>query len=191
MALPGRTRSFGLSSNKMTRHGIVCVSSAPFRPSGAAYTDALDLSSRLLITRRGSVTNPLNLDLRARAELLTYLVASHLFARRMTGDWLSSDLVVDVDKDMACDKRWGRRSATARDAFESARHVAEQIASTHPITFDILSRLQPFAVISRASCGYMAASWDAWAPSRPMFCENLRLDFRSTVRKRSLPALPE
>jgi hypothetical protein len=95
MALPGRTRSFGLSSNKMTRHGIVCVSSAPFRPSGAAHTDALDLSSRLLITRRGSVTNPLNFDLRARAELLTYLVASHLFARRMTGDWLSSDHVVE------------------------------------------------------------------------------------------------
>lgn len=41
------------------------------------------------------MNNPLNLDLRARAELLAYLVSSHLLARQLTGAWLSSDHVVE------------------------------------------------------------------------------------------------
>ncbi|MGY6163996.1 hypothetical protein [Paraburkholderia strydomiana] len=41
------------------------------------------------------MNNPLNLDLRARAELLAYLVASHLLARQMTGEWLSATRVVE------------------------------------------------------------------------------------------------
>ncbi|MFL9987333.1 hypothetical protein [Paraburkholderia sediminicola] len=41
------------------------------------------------------MTNPLNLDLRARAELLAYLASSHLLAKQLTGDWLSPDHVVE------------------------------------------------------------------------------------------------
>ena len=41
------------------------------------------------------MNNPLNLDLRARAELLAYLVAAHLLARQMTGEWLSAAHVVE------------------------------------------------------------------------------------------------
>ncbi len=42
-----------------------------------------------------TMSTPLNMDLRARAELLTYLVVSHLLARHMTGDWLSVEHVVE------------------------------------------------------------------------------------------------
>jgi len=42
-----------------------------------------------------AMSNPLNLDLRARAELLTYLVVSHLLARQMTGEWLSVEHLVE------------------------------------------------------------------------------------------------
>ncbi|XUW90944.1 hypothetical protein OH764_28900 [Burkholderia sp. M6-3] len=41
------------------------------------------------------MSKPLNLDLRARAELLTYLVVSHLLARQMTGEWLSVEHLVE------------------------------------------------------------------------------------------------
>jgi hypothetical protein len=41
------------------------------------------------------VTNPLNLDLRARVEMLACLVSSHLLAKQLTGDWLSPDHVVE------------------------------------------------------------------------------------------------
>jgi hypothetical protein len=41
------------------------------------------------------MNSPLNLDLRARAELLAYLVSSHLLAKQLTGDWLSPDHVVE------------------------------------------------------------------------------------------------
>jgi hypothetical protein len=64
------------------------------------------------------VNNPLNMDLRARAELLAYLVSGHLLARQLTGDWLSPDHVVEsthfVD---ALQRRW-RRRYTASHAFE-------------------------------------------------------------------------
>ncbi|CAG9254988.1 conserved hypothetical protein [Paraburkholderia caribensis] len=42
-----------------------------------------------------AMNTPLNLDLRGRAELLTYLVVSQLLARTLTGEWLSSQHTVE------------------------------------------------------------------------------------------------
>ena len=41
---------------------------------------------------------PLNLDLRARAELLTYLVASQLLAKSVSGRWLAIENVVETER---------------------------------------------------------------------------------------------
>jgi len=41
---------------------------------------------------------PLNLDLRARAELLTYLVASQLLAKSVCGRWLTIENVVETQR---------------------------------------------------------------------------------------------
>jgi hypothetical protein len=40
----------------------------------------------------------LNLELRAKAELLTYLVASQLLAKSVTGDWLTIENVVVFER---------------------------------------------------------------------------------------------
>lgn len=42
-----------------------------------------------------AMSKPLNVDLRARAELLAYLVVSHLLARQMSGEWLSVEHLAD------------------------------------------------------------------------------------------------
>lgn len=104
------------------------------------------------------MTNPLNLDLRARAELLTYLVASHFVARQVTGEWLSPDNVVESTK------IWLGANGGGADVLERvmlasrACEIAERMALTSPLTFG------PGQVTS-------------------MFCENLRLDFRSPVAR--------
>ncbi|MGF6304936.1 MULTISPECIES: hypothetical protein [Paraburkholderia] len=41
------------------------------------------------------MSNPLNMDLRARAELLAYHIASHLRARHATGEWLTVEHVAE------------------------------------------------------------------------------------------------
>jgi hypothetical protein len=41
------------------------------------------------------MNNPLNMDLPARADLLAYLVSSHLLARQLTGNRLSPEHVVE------------------------------------------------------------------------------------------------
>jgi hypothetical protein len=100
--------------------------------------------------------NPLNLDLRARAELLTYLVASHFVARQATGEWLESDHVVESTT------MWLTANGGGADVIERvmlasrAREIAEQIELISPLMFG------PGRVTS-------------------MFCENLRLDFRSPI----------
>ena len=104
------------------------------------------------------MTNPLNLDFRARAELLTYLVASHFVARQLTGEWLSSDHVVESTK-IWLDANGGGADVLQRVMLASrAREIAEQMELISPLTFD------PGQVTS-------------------MFCENLRLDFRSPIAR--------
>jgi hypothetical protein len=102
------------------------------------------------------LTNPLNLDLRARAELLTHLVASHFVARQVTGEWLSSDHVVESTKIWLAANGGGADILQRVMLASRAREIAEQIELTSPLTFD------PGQVSS-------------------MFCDNLRLDFRSSI----------
>ncbi|MFM0742167.1 hypothetical protein PQQ51_33505 [Paraburkholderia xenovorans] len=102
------------------------------------------------------MTNPFNLDLRARAELLTYLVVSHFVARQTTGEWLSPDHVVESTK------IWFATNGRGTDVIgrvmlaSRGRRIAEQLALITPVSF---------------------------GPSQlsAMFCENLRLDFRSPI----------
>ncbi|MFM0598412.1 hypothetical protein [Paraburkholderia dilworthii] len=105
-----------------------------------------------------TMSNPLNLDLRARAELLAYLVASHLLARQMTGDWLSTDHVVESTV------LWLRTNGGGANVMQRvmlstrALEIAEQLETTSSPAFT--RQLVP-----------------------TLFCENLRLDFRSPTAR--------
>jgi hypothetical protein len=100
------------------------------------------------------VKNPLNLDLRARAELLAYLVSSHLLARQLTGDWLSPDHVVESTT-LWLDTNGGGADVMQRVMLSSrALELARQLETARLPAF---SR-QTFTAL---------------------FCENLRLDFHS------------
>jgi hypothetical protein len=104
------------------------------------------------------VTNPLNLDLRARAELLAYLVSSHLLAKQLTGEWLSADHIVESTT------LWLNTNGGGADVMQrvmlSSRAVevaqALETAQLPAFTSDMVAAL---------------------------FCENLRLDFRSEIAR--------
>jgi hypothetical protein len=102
------------------------------------------------------MSRPLNLDLSARAELLTYLVASHLLTREMTGEWLSVEHVVESTKLWLSSNGGGADLMQRAHLASQALDIAKRIALTSATRFD-----------SRTVTG--------------MFCENLRLDFRSAA----------
>ncbi|MCX4150773.1 MULTISPECIES: hypothetical protein [Paraburkholderia] len=104
------------------------------------------------------MTNPLNLDLRARAELLTYLVASHFVARQATGEWLSADHVVESTKIWLAANGGGADVLQRVLLASRAREIAERMELISPLSF---------------GPGEVTA----------LFCENLRLDFRSPVAR--------
>lgn len=104
------------------------------------------------------MSNPLNMDLRARAELLSYLVASHLLARQMTGEWLS---VVHVVESTAL---WLRTNGGGADAMERVM---------------LSTRAQDIARGMEKKLGTNVTPKSVPA----LFCENLRLDFRSPVAR--------
>ncbi|WP_429294725.1 hypothetical protein [Paraburkholderia sp. CI3] len=104
------------------------------------------------------MSNPLNLDLRARAELLAYLVAPHLLARQMTGEWLS------------------------------VGHVVESTAlwlKTNGGGADVMERVMLSARAHDIARGLEKTSGSAIAPGSvtALFCENLCLDFCSPVAR--------
>jgi hypothetical protein len=104
------------------------------------------------------VNKPLNLDLRARAELLAYLVSSHLLAKRLTGEWLAPDHVVESTM-LWLNTNGGGSDVLQRVMLSSrALEIAQQLE---------VALLPAFSGQSMTT----------------LFCENLRLDFRSaTVR---------
>ena len=112
------------------------------------------MATRLTFT----MIRPLNLDLRACAELLTYLVASHLLAREMTGDWLSIEHVVESTKLWLSSNGGGADLLQRVKLASRALEMAKRVAVTSSARFD-----------SQAVAG--------------MFCENLRLDFRSPAAR--------
>lgn len=105
-----------------------------------------------------AMNNSLTMDLRARAELLAFLVASHLFARRTTGEWLSVQHV--VESTMLWFKANGMRTDVTQRFFLSAQalDVAKSLESV--VHFDPTKE-----------------------SVKTLFCENLHLDFRSPLAR--------
>ncbi|MCX4159663.1 MULTISPECIES: hypothetical protein [Paraburkholderia] len=99
---------------------------------------------------------PSNLDLDTRARLLSYLVVSHLVSKRLTGDWLSAQHVVESMRlwlaKIGDDSDWLQRILLA----SYSKDVAKIIAARSPNKFD-------------------------WERVPFLFCEDLRLDLQSPV----------
>jgi hypothetical protein len=95
-----------------------------------------------------------NFDLRAGAELLTYLVASQLLAKSLTGDWLAIEQVVESER-IWQEANGGRADWLQRVSIASwAQAVAEKVDVKFPISLGVES-------------------------VNVMFSENPRLDFRA------------
>jgi hypothetical protein len=104
------------------------------------------------------VTNPLNLDLRARAELLAYLVSSHLLAKQLTGEWLSADHIVESTT------LWLNTNGGGADVMQRVMLSSRAV--------EVAQALET-AQLSAFTSDMVAA----------LFCENLRLDFRSETAR--------
>jgi hypothetical protein len=104
------------------------------------------------------VKNPLNLDLRARAELLAYLVSSHLLAKQLTGDWLSLDHVVESTA------LWLNTNGGGADVMQRV------MLSSRALELAGQLEMAPLPAFSRQTF-------------TTLFCENLRLDFRSETAR--------
>lgn len=102
--------------------------------------------------------NPLNLDLRARAELLTYLVSSHLLAKQLTGDWLSPDHLVESST------LWLNTNGGGADVMQRV------MLSSRALELARQLEMAPLPAFSRQTFA-------------TLFCENLRLDFRSEAAR--------
>jgi hypothetical protein len=97
---------------------------------------------------------PPNLDLRARVEPLTYLVASQLLAKTTTGGMAGRRARRRVGTRLAISKRRRRRLVTTRLTFKLAQQFAQRLERSMPFELDAAS-------------------------ATSMFCENPRLDFRA------------
>ncbi|WP_211605967.1 hypothetical protein [Paraburkholderia nemoris] len=104
------------------------------------------------------MNNPLNLDLRARAELLAYLVSGHLLARQLTGDWLSPDHVVESTT------LWMRRNGAGADVMQRVMLSSRALEVAQVLATAQLPVFTPDMVTT-------------------LFCENLRLDFKSETAR--------
>ena len=104
------------------------------------------------------MNNPLNLDLRARAELLAYLVSSHLLAKQLTGDWLSPDHVVESTT------LWLKTNGGGADVMQRVMLSSRAL--------EVAQGLET-AQLPAFTSGLITT----------LFCENLRLDFRSETAR--------
>jgi hypothetical protein len=95
----------------------------------------------------------LNLDLRARAERLTYLVASQLLTKAATGDWLAVEQVVESAWSWLAADGGGMDWLQRISIWSWAQAIAERMNITFPVA------------LSKASAAML-------------FSENPRLDFR-------------
>ncbi|MBT2791089.1 hypothetical protein [Paraburkholderia strydomiana] len=104
------------------------------------------------------MNHPLTMDLRARAELLAFLVASHLLARRMTGGWLSVEHVVESTM------LWLKANGMWTDVIQRVRLSARAL--------DVAKSLES------------VVHFDPTEESvKTLFCEDLHLDFHSPVAR--------
>jgi hypothetical protein len=103
--------------------------------------------------RMDAMTSPPNLDLRAQAELLTYLVASQLLAKSATGEWLALEHQVDLSR-LWLVTHDGRADWLQRISVSSwAQRVAERVNMSFPIEIDVQSALAMFSEQPRLEFG--------------------------------------
>lgn len=82
------------------------------------------------------MSTPLNLDLRGRAELLSYLVISQLLAKALTKEWLSPQHTVESTR------LWLATNGGGADLLQRARlssyavNLAKQFAERLPTVLD-------------------------------------------------------
>jgi hypothetical protein len=113
----------------------------------AGYPRALSLG------RMDAMTSPPNLDLRAQAELLTYLVASQLLAQSATGEWLAIEHQVDLSR-LWLVTHGDRADWLQRVSVSSwAQRIAERIDMSFPIEIDVQSALAMFSERPRLEFG--------------------------------------
>jgi hypothetical protein len=104
------------------------------------------------------MSNSLNTDLRARAELLAYLVVSQLLARQMSGKWLSVEHLADSTM------LWLKANGVSVEGMQRVLLGAQAL--------DVAEGLED------------SRQFDVTPESvRTLFCENLHLDFRSPVAR--------
>jgi hypothetical protein len=104
------------------------------------------------------VNNPLNLDLQARAELLAYLVSSHLLARQLTGDWLSPEHVVESTT------MWLSANGAGADVMQRVILSGRALKLAQELETAKLPLFSPELIDT-------------------LFCENMRLDFRTETAR--------
>ncbi|CAH2897746.1 MAG: unnamed protein product [uncultured Paraburkholderia sp.] len=104
------------------------------------------------------MNNLLNLDPPARTELLAHLVASHLLARQMTGEWLSAAYVVESTQ------LWLKTNGRGVDVIQRVMLSSRAVAVARRLE----KTLEPAVTSESLST---------------LFCESLRLDFRSPVAR--------
>ncbi|OUL72719.1 hypothetical protein [Paraburkholderia hospita] len=104
------------------------------------------------------MNTPLNLDLRGRAELLTYLVVSQLLARTLTGEWLSSQHTVESTRLWLATNGGGADLMQRVRLSSYAHEIALSVAETMP---DGLNRDIVVTLLT----------------------ENLRVDFRAPIAR--------
>jgi len=101
---------------------------------------------------------PTHLDLRARAELLAYLVSSRLLAKQVTGDWLSPNHVVESTT------LWLRTNDAGADVIQRVMPSSRALEAAKQLEKAPLLGVPPQTTTA-------------------LFCENLRLDFRSAIAR--------
>ncbi|MFP3564061.1 hypothetical protein [Paraburkholderia sp. SIMBA_030] len=104
------------------------------------------------------MNNPLNMDLQARAELLAYLASSHLLAKQLTGHWLAPHHVVESTTIWLNSNGAGANVMQRAMLSSRALEIAQQLETA------------PLPVFSPQMI-------------TTLFCDNLRLDFRSAIAR--------
>lgn len=103
--------------------------------------------------RMDAMTSPPNLDLRAQAELLTYLVASQLLAQSATGEWLAIEHQVDLSR-LWLVTHGDRANWQQRVSVSSwAQRIAARIDMSFPIEIDVQSASAMFSERPRLEFG--------------------------------------
>jgi hypothetical protein len=101
------------------------------------------------------VTIPYNLDDEARAELLTYLVASQLIGRARSGEWLKIDHLIESEQ------LWLKANGGNCDLPDRLRLAADSLRIASGVL--VFPAMQDLALLTR------------------LFTDGWRLDYRSPV----------